>query len=128
MLAVKRKSIILKALPYSFKLFIRFCDYKEAEKWLRRYGEKDSLKELKGLMYPHPTKSKIFIWFPPKAPINDIVHEFVHAAVFTLKESGVPITATNDEALAYLVDRLLKEYLVKVERKNRAEMKLAAGY
>jgi len=42
---------------------------------------------------------------------SDLVHEVIHAALFTLSKRGVQVSGTNAEPLTYLVDLILKKAL-----------------
>lgn len=120
------RSVVLKAHPYSHKVYVRRCTEDEGHKWLARHGDAAPLTEYRATMHPHATKSKVFVWLNPKAGLPEICHEFVHAATFILKDSGVPVNWTNDEALAYLVEYLVSAYLRHEDRKARASMRVLA--
>ncbi len=46
-----------------------------------------------------------------------LAHECIHAGVQLLHAIGVPIEATNDEVLAYLVDSLVQQFLTEMRKR-----------
>lgn len=54
----------------------------------------------------------IWIWTLTK-DVSVLVHEAVHAAMFTFDKHGVHIETNNDELLAYTVDMLIRKTLQK---------------
>lgn len=122
------KALTIRALPYSHKIYVKRCSESEGEHWLTRYGHRGSLKEFRGCMHPHAIKSKVYVWLGPQASVPEVAHEFIHAAMWVLKDSGVPVTWTNDEALAYLAEQMIQDYLRACAKKDRAEMRALVGY
>lgn len=50
--------------------------------------------------------------------INTLAHEMVHAAYGILSQADIPITAENQEALAYLTGWLVQTTLDKLKRRG----------
>ena len=55
-------------------------------------------------------------YFDRKPPT--LIHELLHTTVQILQHAGVPITAENDEALAYLLDFLYESALSAMNRRH----------
>lgn len=55
---------------------------------------------------------KSFVDDAPRA-LSILAHESLHSAVAIMENRGVPVTAENDEALAYLQDCIICEVLKK---------------
>lgn len=105
---MRARKFQIKAKPYSYTLHFLVGTQQQGERWLRRHGDSNaSLVGLSGCAFaPETDTSAVFVWLQDATDLPRACHECVHAAIFVLRGSGVPVTATNDEALAYLVEHL----------------------
>jgi hypothetical protein len=99
------------AEPYSYQVFFCIGTQQQGERWLAGHGDPDPVLQGMSACAFDPgsnEQSKICVWLDRDVRAPRLIHELVHAAVFILRGSGVPITADNDEALAYLVELLFE--------------------
>ena len=102
--------IPLNPYPYDCLLFIG--DDEETFKSLEDLG----LSREETTFYDGKTgysKSQDIILWLRKPSIEFLVHEAVHVSTFLFTSVGVPISFENDETLAYTVQYLIKESLLK---------------
>jgi len=96
--------------------------YAEAHKVLDPKEEHEAvdLDTVRGMSSRHEEmdhKSVYLVaYFDRKPPT--LVHELLHTTVHILSHAGVPITAENDEALAYLLDSLYESALSAMNRRH----------
>jgi len=120
------RAIVLHARPYAYEVYVRQCSPHAGERWLARYGCSDRLHDYQGFTWIPGDGYKIFVWLAEDADTAVVSHELVHVAVEVLRGSGVPLTYSNDESLAYLQAHLLADFLKKHSaRKKRAALEEA---
>lgn len=114
----------VRAEPFSYIVYFCIGTQAQGEKWLARHGDSDP--DLNGMSAcafdPNSNEqSKICVWLNRDVRAPRLIHELVHAAVFVLRGSGVPITADNDETLAYMVEVLFEACYWRMLRPRAAK-------
>lgn len=91
-----------------------FYSREKLDKWLEQAGlDLDTDRQAFNAFVLRDRDKEGVTWFcaylPKVIKIHTLAHECVHLANLILDQAGVQTTATNDEALAYLVDHLVRE-------------------
>lgn len=114
------RPIVIKftAAPYSYKVWICFGIRAQGQRWLRRHFKiTEDISDAEGYAGIDDERLIAWAWIHTDADESTIVHEAVHLGTRILRDSGVPITAANDEAAAYLIGHM---YAIVVEKRRRA--------
>lgn len=113
---------------YRFNVALLCCPADEAKKRIRRVLPEDTAAELDSCLDDlacagrfmgtrHPTTGLIAtFWISPSADVPVIAHEVLHATFWVLKEKGLTLDDSSEEAYTYFIEWLTREIVKRRER------------
>lgn len=112
-----RRPYRIRATPYVAIVEVLFSSPEDGTKWLRGCGDEsvEVTDDDHGLTIIG-TRGYVSTWLQDPTDVATLAHEMVHAAVAVLERAGVLISPENDEALAYLVEHLMREVGKRIAR------------
>lgn len=104
--------------PYASHVEIAVGPLAEARPWYAKRTGDTLADDDGGATHTPEDGTSITCWSEDTGAM--LVHELVHVAVAVLQRAGVPVSAENDEALAYLVSHLYETVCKRLAAKPRA--------
>lgn len=112
---------------YDVTVFLLKGSGDDAKRWLKKTFDEEHPGEWMGaktLLISHERGCALVLWFPAWWSATDamhlsvLAHESFHAAEFTLRERGMTLTDSSDEAYAYYIAWMFRECYRRLEKRS----------